>query len=94
MNCAIKVHRTYQGLIKIAILDTGIDLSDNHKEQFDYYPKFTYRNFIEDQPLEWKDEHGIGTHLAVLLRKIAPRAAIHVARVYEKKPDAAESERK
>lgn len=78
--------------VKIAILDSGIELSANHKAQYDFEPKIVYHSFLDkDSGTEWKDEVGHGTHLAVLLRKIAPDAAIHVARVFRKKPTVANS---
>jgi len=72
--------------VKIAILDSGIYLSQQHMDLYsDAQPHITYRSWI-DQDQTWKDESGHGTHLAVLLRKIAPQAAVHVGRVYKKRP--------
>ncbi|KKP05304.1 subtilase [Trichoderma harzianum] len=71
--------------VKIAILDSGIELSKDQKDMYDVEPKIQYRSWIEEGT-EWKDEVGHGTHLAVLLRKVAPNAIIHVARVYKKRP--------
>ncbi|KAM0520623.1 hypothetical protein ACHAPE_003020 [Trichoderma viride] len=52
---------------------------------YDANPRFEYRSWVGEDA-EWKDDVGHGTHLAVLLRKIAPNAAIHVARVFKKRP--------
>ncbi|KAL5092194.1 hypothetical protein Trisim1_002079 [Trichoderma cf. simile WF8] len=71
--------------VKIAILDSGIELSQDQKDMYDVEPKIEYRSWIEEDR-EWKDDVGHGTHLAVLLRKIAPNAGIHVARVFKKRP--------
>ncbi|KAL7908226.1 hypothetical protein GGI35DRAFT_480935 [Trichoderma velutinum] len=71
--------------VKIAILDSGIELSGDQKDMYDVEPKIQYRSWIEEDS-EWKDDVGHGTHLAVLLRKIAPNASIHVARVFKRKP--------
>jgi len=72
--------------VKIAILDSGIDLSQHQMEMYnDAQPQMVYRSWIDGDPI-WKDEVGHGTHLAVLLRKMAPEAIIHVGRVYIKKP--------
>ncbi|KAF3074304.1 Major intracellular serine protease [Trichoderma lentiforme] len=71
--------------VKIAILDSGIELSKDQKDMYDVEPKIKYRSWIEEDT-EWKDDVGHGTHLAVLLRKIAPNAGIHVARVFKKRP--------
>ncbi|KAL6695706.1 peptidase S8/S53 domain-containing protein [Trichoderma pleuroticola] len=69
----------------IAILDSGIELSKDQKDMYDVEPKIQYRSWIEEGT-EWKEDVGHGTHLAVLLRKVAPNAIIHVARVYKKRP--------
>lgn len=52
---------------------------------YDTNPRFEYRSWVGEDA-EWKDDVGHGTHLAVLLRKIAPNAAIHIARVFKKRP--------
>lgn len=72
--------------MKIAILDSGIELSQDHKDMYDTEPKMKYRSWV-DRDTEWRDEVGHGTHLAILLRKVAPNAVVHVARVFKKKPD-------
>lgn len=76
--------------VKIAILDSGLELSADHRQCYDYEPKIQYWTGIDDDANE-RDDVGHGTHLAILLRKIAPRAAVHVARVFEKKPKSNES---
>ncbi|KAJ3549806.1 hypothetical protein NM208_g304 [Fusarium decemcellulare] len=76
--------------VKIAILDTGIDILGDNEALYNCDPKIVYRDWIENDT-GWQDADGHGTHLAVLLRKIAPEAAIHVARVFKKKPRIAAS---
>jgi subtilisin family serine protease len=71
--------------VKIAILDSGIDLAQNSLEMYNTDPEIQYRSWVDNSP-EWKDEVGHGTHLAVLLRKIAPNAIVHVGRVFKKRP--------
>lgn len=71
--------------VKIAILDSGIDLSAEHQEHYDNEPKIQYWSGIDEDDKQ-RDDVGHGTHLTILLRKIAPRAAVHVARVFKKKP--------
>lgn len=85
--------RSDERRIKIAILDSGIQLSSTQKEQYGFDSGVVYRSFIdpEDGSAEWNDEAGHGTHLAVLLRKIAENADIHVARVFKKKPNGVNS---
>jgi hypothetical protein len=77
--------------IKIAILDSGIDLSQHCLEIYNTEPKIQYRSWVDNNPV-WTDEVGHGTHLAVLLRKIAPNAIVHVGRVFKKKPTMASAE--
>jgi hypothetical protein len=72
--------------VKIAIFDSGIYLSEQNMDLYsETQPRIVYRSWI-DQDQAWKDEAGHGTHLTVLLRKIAPQAVVHAARVYAKKP--------
>jgi hypothetical protein len=71
--------------VKIAILDSGIDLAQNSLEMYNTDPGIQYRSWVDNSP-EWKDEVGHGTHLAVLLRKIAPNAIVYVGRVFKKRP--------
>lgn len=73
--------------IKIAILDSGLELSEDHQMRYNYTPEIKYRSWVDDSGLtEPKDGVGHGTHLTVLLRKIAQEAEVHVARVYRKRP--------
>ncbi|KAF8867425.1 hypothetical protein BDZ45DRAFT_795139 [Acephala macrosclerotiorum] len=72
--------------VKIAILDSGIELSQDHKDMYDTEPKIKHRSWVGSDT-EWRDEVGHGTHLAILLRKVAPNAVLHVARVFKRKPD-------
>ncbi|KAJ5613658.1 hypothetical protein N7528_007312 [Penicillium herquei] len=69
--------------IKIAILDTGIELTSDEREIYDSHSRIQYKSWIDSDP-EWKDEAGHGTHLATLLLRIAPNAIVHVARVFKK----------
>ncbi|SPO04606.1 uncharacterized protein DNG_07291 [Cephalotrichum gorgonifer] len=84
--------------VKIAILDSGVELSHDLKGMYNSEadPRIIYKSWIDPDPdsetnPEWKDDVGHGTHLAVLLRKTAPEAIIHVARVFKKKPNAGKS---
>lgn len=71
--------------VKIAILDSGIELSAEHQDWYDDEPKIQYWSGI-DEDARPRDDIGHGTHLTILLRKIAPKAAVHVARVFQKRP--------
>nr|XP_036579850.1 subtilisin-like protease [Colletotrichum truncatum]KAF6787530.1 subtilisin-like protease [Colletotrichum truncatum] len=71
--------------VRIAILDSGIELTPDHRDLYDLEPRISYRSWVDKDP-EWRDDVGHGTHLAILLRKVAPNAAIYVARVFKKKP--------
>lgn len=76
--------------VKIAILDTGIKLSQQHKY---CYPEeqLIYKSWLQEGEKNdkmWGDDVGHGTHLATLLLSVAPHAIVHVARVFRaKKPD-------
>ena len=72
--------------VKIAIFDSGIELSQDHKDMYDTEPQMKYRSWV-DSDTECGDEMGHGTHLAILLCKVALNAVVHVARVFKKKPD-------
>ncbi|KAI8153057.1 Subtilisin DY [Colletotrichum sp. SAR 10_65] len=76
--------------IKIAILDSGIELSSEHRDLYDFEPRIKYKSWV-DERTEWRDDVGHGTHLAILLRKVAPNAAIHMARVFRKRLKGEES---
>lgn len=85
-----------QEKVKIAILDTGIELSSEQRDiyELDIYGherEIEYKSWIdevEEMGDMWKDDVGHGTHLATLLARIAPNAIIHVARVFrDRKPD-------
>ncbi|KAJ6031362.1 hypothetical protein N7540_002094 [Penicillium herquei] len=69
--------------VKVAILDTGIDLSYDQQLIYDEYSRMQYKSWVDSDP-EWKDENGHGTHLATLLLRVAPNAIVHVARVFKK----------
>jgi hypothetical protein len=71
--------------VRIAILDSGIQLSSLNRDMYDFEPEIQYKSWIDDDA-EWRDDAGHGTHLAVLLRKIAPDAIVHVARVFKRRP--------
>ncbi|KAI8249235.1 hypothetical protein K4K56_010406 [Colletotrichum sp. SAR 10_98] len=75
---------------KIAILDSGIELSSEHRQLYDFEPRIKYKSWV-DRHSDWRDDVGHGTHLAVLLRKVAPNASIHMARVFRKRPKGEES---
>ncbi|KAH7127826.1 peptidase S8/S53 domain-containing protein [Dactylonectria estremocensis] len=70
--------------IKIAILDSGIELSQDNKDIYDNGSQIKYQSWVDENPA-WKDQVGHGTHLATLLRRIAPNSQLHVARVFKKK---------
>jgi len=65
--------------VRIAILDTGIDLS--HPRLKGRIAKDDCRNFVGD-PVEIRDEVGHGTHVASLLLKTATTARVFAARVF------------
>lgn len=73
---------TRQGEVRIAILDTGISLPEEHSWNFEDRIK-DYKSWLrtyEDDETEDLDGHG--THAAALLLKTAPNANIYIARVF------------
>ncbi|KAL8363271.1 hypothetical protein RB601_009172 [Gaeumannomyces tritici] len=88
------IWRQNQKKVSIAILDSGIELSEMQKDQHLPRRKVVYRSWVGGETLgnkpsqEWKDNVGHGTHLSTLLARVAPMANIHVARVFERsQPD-------
>ncbi|KAL8342010.1 hypothetical protein RB598_003769 [Gaeumannomyces tritici] len=79
--------------VRVAILDTGIDMN-NAGIDFDgtHMKKDWCINFVHDllnpsaplDPSAFHDRDGHGTHCASLLRKVAPDAEIYVAKVFDK----------
>ncbi|KAH7073193.1 hypothetical protein FB567DRAFT_194918 [Paraphoma chrysanthemicola] len=74
--------------VRVVILDSGLELSQNQIDDYDLEvaPKLVYQSWIDGDDGKWKDKDGHGTHLAILLRTVAPGAAVFVARVYEVDP--------
>ncbi|KAJ0356322.1 hypothetical protein KNSL1_000030 [Colletotrichum chrysophilum] len=70
--------------------EAGIELSSEHRELYDFEPRIKYKSWV-DGHADCRDDVGHGTHLEILLRKIAPNAAIHMARVFKKRPRGEES---
>lgn len=73
---------TRQGKVRIAILDTGISLPEEHIWNFEDRIK-DFKSWLrtnEDDKTEDFDGHG--THAAALLLKTAPNANIYIARVF------------
>jgi len=65
--------------VKIAILDSGIDLPI--EVQYAYGDRLTYRSWIEGDKTNGTDTCGHGTHAAGLLLKASSHAEIFVARI-------------
>jgi subtilisin family serine protease len=73
------------GSVRIAILDTGIYLSGYALHAHGDRVK-GFKDWIlgEKNGNQWTDSDGHGTHSATLLMKVAPKADIYMARVFEK----------
>jgi hypothetical protein len=65
--------------VKIAILDSGIDLPI--EVRYAYEDRLTYRSWLEGDDTKETDTCGHGTHAAGLLLKVSPHAKIFVARI-------------
>ncbi|KAL8377826.1 hypothetical protein RB595_008486 [Gaeumannomyces hyphopodioides] len=66
--------------VRIAVLDSGVDMSDPYVKGAAKRIK-AKRNWTDDDPENWTDTYGHGTHVARLLIRVAPAAEIYVARV-------------
>lgn len=81
-----------QQKVAIAILDSGIELSEDQKDKYIRGRQVVYRSWVDDErsgdgpgaSRDWKDSVGHGTHLATVLARLAPTAAIYVARVFQR----------
>jgi hypothetical protein len=90
VHLSVKTGRLEQKRVKIAILDTGIKLTQNQEDSYNKRDDMKYKSFLHSEMNDdtKRDDVGHGTHLAALLAGIAPEAIIHVARVFAKrKPD-------
>ncbi|KAF4629433.1 hypothetical protein G7Y89_g8714 [Cudoniella acicularis] len=75
------------GPVRVAIIDTGIDLpevdlclyEDRLKDSLSFFDDKTDRSAMKS---EYKDLDGHGTHAAALILRVAPKADIYVARVF------------
>ncbi len=85
INQLHKSNNTDASIVKIAILGSGIALSQYNEDMYNFEPRIQYQDWVDGKST-WQDDAGHGTHLAVLIRKIAPRAMVHVGRVFKEKP--------
>jgi subtilisin family serine protease len=69
--------------VKIAILDTGLDLTHPDMADESKDGRLQYYDFV-DNSATIKDLDGHGTHCTSILAKLAPNAEIFVARVFQK----------
>jgi hypothetical protein len=71
-----------RGPVKIAILDTGIDLPK--PPCYEFQDRIAgYKDWIDLNDEIQQDLDGHGTHSTALLMKVAPNAMIYVARVFK-----------
>lgn len=68
--------------VRIAIIDSGID--PTHKDVIARASRFVdFKSFIPKET-DRRDDSGHGTHVAMILLKVAPEADIYVARVFSR----------
>jgi hypothetical protein len=76
---------TRNGRVRIAILDTGLELP---KHAVNIYKDriMDFKDWVVggNEANPWVDDDGHGTHSAGLILKVAPEAELYVARVFEK----------
>lgn len=66
--------------VRVAILDSGVDMADPYVRGVVRRIKVK-RNWTNDDPDNWIDTYGHGTHVARLLIRVAPAADVYIARV-------------
>lgn len=82
--------RTAGKRVKVAILDTGVDMNHNIFKNKDIRKRIKKREDFVDGDGDTTDICGHGTHCVAVLNRVAPWADIYVARVavgFEKGPD-------
>jgi hypothetical protein len=67
--------------VKIAILDTGVDLRDPSIEEYMRQKRIVDHKGFAGDPKDVQDNNGHGTHVAKILIKNAPVADFYIAKV-------------
>ncbi|KAF5517527.1 hypothetical protein CGCA056_v010363 [Colletotrichum aenigma] len=73
------------------VLSRAKQLRNWHRVEFrtprivHFEPRIKYKSWV-DGHADCRDDVGHGTHLTILLRKVAPNAEIHTARVFKSRP--------
>jgi len=75
-----------QSAVKIAVLDTGVDLNHPDMDARDKKLKGKYNWTNEKLKKTVHDSNGHGTHIAGLLLDYAPDAELYIAKIAENKP--------
>jgi subtilisin family serine protease len=76
------IPKTKDARIKIAILDTGVDMTDSFIGLKSNRTRIQYKSFVPgDSSKNPEDLVGHGTHVTGLLLKVARNADIFVARI-------------
>lgn len=80
----MNVNRKRQKPVKVAILDTGIDVGQSEILKHLNKKIVKWQGFPElSEPL--KDPNGHGTYLACVLIRTAPNALLYIARIFNEK---------
>lgn len=84
INASRKEPDDYHPRVKIAILDTGLDLSHRDIIKAKDEGRLKYWDFVDDTEAI-KDDDGHGTHCTSIALQYAPNAEIFVGRVFRKR---------
>jgi subtilisin family serine protease len=69
--------------VKVAILDTGLDLSHRDIRKAQEQGRLKFKDFVKKSD-NIKDDDGHGTHCTSLVLKYAPNTEVFAARVFRK----------
>jgi hypothetical protein len=81
-KCVDASRKPWHQKVKVAILDTGVDVTHPDIAKIKEDGRIIYHDFIDCSD-DAKDDDGHGTHYTSVLAKLAPNAEIYVGRVFQ-----------